>query len=220
MKKITEIREALSNYGAEVLTTEELLVTILGRTGKDKLKRLNDKQGLVVDNRPLCKQLATMSVAELEFNGFSNSEAIRINAALELGKRSVMADKTDMQSVTSPEDCGGLLMPILRYETHEKFVVIILNAKNKVLAIRQISEGSISSAVVHPREVFQKAIINHAAAIICAHNHPSGDPTPSKEDIELTSSLAGTGKLVGIPVLDHLVIGDGSYFSFKEHSYL
>lgn len=220
MKKITEIRETLSNYGAEVLTTEELLVTLLGRTGKDKLQRLNDKQELLVDNRPLCKQLATMSVAELEFNGFSNSEAIRINAALELGKRSVMADKTDMQSVTSPEDCVGLLMPIFRYETHEKFVVIILNSKNKALAVRQISEGSLSSAVVHPREVFQKAIINHAAAIICAHNHPSGDPTPSKEDIELTSSLAGTGKVVGIPVLDHLVIGDGSYFSFKEHSYL
>ena len=220
MKRITEIRETLSNYGAEVLTTEELLVMLLGRTGKDKLKRLNDKQDIVVDHRPLYKRLATMSVAELEFNGFSNSEAIRINAALELGKRSVLADKTEMHSITSPEDCIGLLMPNLRYETHEKFVVIILNAKNKVLAIRQISEGSLSSAVVHPREVFQKAIINHAAAIICAHNHPSGDPTPSKEDIELTSSLAGTGKVLGIPVLDHLVIGDGLYYSFKEHSNL
>lgn len=220
MKKISEIREALGNYGAEVLTTEELLVTILGRTGKDKLKRLNNKQNLVADNRPLCKKLATMSVDELEFNGFSNSEAIRINAALELGKRSVMADKTDMQSVTSPEDCVGLLMPILRYETHEKFVVIILNAKNKVLGIRQISEGSLSTAVVHPREVFQKAIMNHAAAIICAHNHPSGDPTPSKEDKDLTSTLAATGKILGIPVLDHVVVGDGLYYSFKEHSNL
>lgn len=220
MKKITEIREALSNYGAEVLTTEELLVTLLGRTGKDKLQRLSDKQDLVVDNRPLYKRLATMSVAELEFNGFSNSEAIRINAALELGKRSVMADKTDMPSITSPEDCVGLLMPLLRYETHEKFVVIILNAKNKVLGIRQISEGSLSSAVVHPREVFQKAIMNHAAAIICAHNHPSGDPTPSKEDKDLTSTLAATGKILGIPVLDHVVVGDGLYYSFKEHSNL
>jgi DNA repair protein RadC len=161
-----------------------------------------------------------MSVAELEFNGFSNSEAIRINAALELGKRSVMADKTDMPSITSPEDCVGLLMPLLRYETHEKFVVIILNAKNKVLGIRQISEGSLSSAVVHPREVFQKAIMNHAAAIICAHNHPSGDPTPSKEDKDLTSTLAATGKILGIPVLDHVVVGDGLYYSFKEHSNL
>ena len=220
MKKITEIRETLSKYGAEVLTTEELLVMLLGRTGKDKLQRLNDKQDLVVDNRPLYKRLATMSVAELEFNGFSNSEAIRINAALELGKRSVMADKTDMQSITSPEDCVGLLMPLLRYETHEKFVVIILNAKNKVLAIRQISEGSLSSAVVHPREVFQKAIMNHAAAIICAHNHPSGDPTPSKEDKDLTSTLAATGKILGIPVLDHVVVSDGLYYSFKEHSNL
>lgn len=220
MKKITEIREALSNYGAEALTTEELLVTLLGRTGKDKLKRLNDKQDLIVDNWPLYKRLATMSVAELEFNGFSNSEAIRINAAMELGKRSVMADKTDMQSVTSPEDCVGLLMPLLRYETHEKFVVIILNAKNKVLGIRQISEGSLSTAVVHPREVFQKAIMNHAAAIICAHNHPSGDPTPSKEDKDLTSTLAATGKILGIPVLDHVVVGDGLYYSFKEHSNL
>lgn len=220
MKTITEIREALSNYDVDILTTEELLVMLLGRTGKDKIRRLNDKQDLFADERPLNKRLATMSIAELEFNGFSNLEAIRINAALELGKRSVLADKTEMQLITSPEDCADLLMPLLRYETHEKFVVIILNAKNKVLGIRQISEGSLSSAVVHPREVFQKAIINHAAAIICAHNHPSGDPTPSKEDKDLTSTLAATGKILGIPVLDHVVVGDGLYFSFKEHSYL
>jgi len=220
MKTITEIREALSNYGADVITTEELLLMLLGRSGKDKLRRLNDQKGRFADERPLFKRLATMSVAELQFDGFTNLEAIRINAALELGKRSALADKTDLQSITSPEYCVGLLMPLMRYETNEKFVVVILNAKNKLLGIRQISVGSLSSAVVHPREVFREAIINHAAAIICAHNHPSGDPTPSKEDKDLTNSLAGTGKILGIPVLDHLVIGDGSYYSFKEHTYL
>lgn len=218
MKKITDIKETLSNYGAGVLTTEELLVMLLGSAGKDKLMQLEKKQALLKDERPLHKLLATMSIDELKFNGFSNLESIRINAALELGKRSVLADKTEIQSITSPEECVRVLVPLLRYEIHEKFVVIVLNAKNRVISIRQIAEGSLSSAVVHPREVFRNAIINNAASIICAHNHPSGDPAPSNEDKYLTDSLVETGKILGIPVLDHLIIGDGSYYSFKEHA--
>ena len=95
-----------------------------------------------------------------------------------------------------------------------------INSKNKVLQIEQISEGSLNSSVVHPREVFMPAVLHHAAAILAAHNHPSGDPTPSKEDKDLTKTLAEAGKYMGIPVLDHIIIGDASYFSFKEHSYL
>ena len=99
-------------------------------------------------------------------------------------------------------------------------MVVLLNSKNKVLQIEQISEGSLNSSVVHPREVFTPAVLHHAAAILAAHNHPSGDPTPSKEDKALTETLAQAGKYMGIPVLDHLIIGDAAYYSFKEHSYL
>lgn len=108
----------------------------------------------------------------------------------------------------------------LRSETHERFLVLLLNTKNRVIQTEQIAEGSLNSAVVHPREVFAPAITAHAAAILVAHNHPSGDPTPSREDRNLTRVLAKTGEIMGIPVLDHLVIGDGVYYSFKEHGEL
>ena len=220
MKTIAEIKETVSKYGTRVLTTEELLLMLLGRAGEVKLRKLNNTKNLVAIDIPFHKTLASMSIAELEFNGFSKSEAGRITAALELGKRAVSATTTELLPITSPEDCASLLIPTLRYETHEKFIVLLLNSKNRVISMVQISEGSLNSSVVHPREVFEQAIIHHAATIICAHNHPSGDPTPSKEDKELTRTLEGTGKIMGIPVLDHLVIGDGLYYSFKEHSYL
>jgi DNA repair protein RadC len=105
----------------------------------------------------------------------------------------------------------------LRHETHEKFIVVLLNTKNRVIQIQQIAEGSLSSAVVHPREIYAPAVVNHAACVLVAHNHPSGDPYPSDEDRRLTASLEDAGRVLGIPLLDHVVIGDGRYYSFKEH---
>jgi DNA repair protein RadC len=105
----------------------------------------------------------------------------------------------------------------LRNETHEKFVVLLLNTKNRIIKTEQIAEGSLTSAVVHPREVFAPAVVAHAACILVAHNHPSGDPYPSAEDRSLTHALEEAGNVLGIPLLDHLVIGDGRYYSFKEH---
>lgn len=98
--------------------------------------------------------------------------------------------------------------------------MLLLNTKNHILRKEQISEGSLSASVVHPREVFATAIVNHAASIIVAHNHPSGDPAPSSEDEHLTRALQKTGDIIGIPVLDHIIVGDGSYYSFKEHGIL
>ncbi len=101
--------------------------------------------------------------------------------------------------------------------THERFLAVLLNTKNRIISIRQISEGSLTSAVVHPREVYAPAIVAHAAAILVAHNHPSGDPYPSIGDETLTIALTKAGDTIGIPLLDHLIIGDGRYYSFKEH---
>ena len=148
------------------------------------------------------------------------SKAVTILAALELGKRIACANPLTRTGITSPEDGAAILMPRLRYETKEHFLVVLLNSKNMVLQVEQISEGSLNSSVVHPREVFAPAVLHHAAAILAAHNHPSGDPTPSKEDRALTATLVEAGKYMGIPVLDHIIIGDASYFSFKEHGYL
>jgi DNA repair protein RadC len=105
----------------------------------------------------------------------------------------------------------------LRNQTHETFIAVYLDTKNRVMAVRQISEGSLTCAVVHPREVYAPAVVLHAAAILVAHNHPSGDPRPSDEDKELTRALSRSGDLLGIQFLDHVVIGDGRYYSFKEH---
>ena len=105
----------------------------------------------------------------------------------------------------------------MRNDSHEKFAVVLLNTKNRVIRVQQIAEGSLTSAVVHPREVYAPAIVNHAACIIVAHNHPSGDPYPSTEDRNLTTALEKAGDLIGIPLLDHMIIGDGTYYSFKEH---
>ena len=107
-------------------------------------------------------------------------------------------------------------MPRLRYQTKEYFLVLLLNMKNQVLSLQTISVGSLSASIVHPREVFQAALRQSAAAVILIHNHPSGDPSPSQEDIAITDRLVQAGKLMDIPVLDHVVIGDNKYISLKE----
>ena len=193
-------REKLVNSGAAALTDSELLAILIGSGTREK-SALDIAHDLTADNGIL-KNIAS------------------VHDVLELGKRIASAEPLVRDSITSPEDGVALLMPRLRYESKEHFLVVLLNSKNKVLDIEQISEGSLNSSVVHPREVFTPAVLHHAAAILTAHNHPSGDPTPSKEDKDLTSTLVQAGKYMGIPVLDHIIIGDAKYFSFKEHSYL
>ena len=111
-------------------------------------------------------------------------------------------------------------MEDLRYLQHEQFRILLLNTKNVIIACEEVSRGSLNSSIVHPREVFNRAIKRSAAAIILIHNHPSGDPTPSQEDINITRRLVEVGRLVGIEVLDHLIIGDGVFTSLKEKGYV
>lgn len=119
-------------------------------------------------------------------------------------------------SMTSPEAIAEVLQNFFETADREHFIAVCLNSKNRILCINTVSIGSLNASVVHPREVFKAAILSNAAAIIVAHNHPSGDPTPSKEDRSITGTLASAGKILGIPVLDHIIIGD-NYYSFKEH---
>ena len=213
-------REKLIKNGAAALTDSELLAILIG-SGTPEKSALDIARDLTADNGVLNNIAIVHDVKELaKTKGLGRAKASIIIAALELGRRIASAEPLLRDSITSPEDGVALLMPRLRYEAKEHFLVVLLNSKNKVLEIKQISEGSLNSSVVHPREVFAPAVLHHAAAILTAHNHPSGDPTPSKEDKALTNTLVQAGKYMGIPVLDHIIIGDARYFSFREHSYL
>ena len=130
----------------------------------------------------------------------TDEQASAVLAAMELGKRIVQAGTLDREHITSSGDAARFLMGRMRNDSHEKFAVVLLNTKNRVIRVQQIAEGSLTSAVVHPREVYAPAIVNHAACIIVAHNHPSGDPYPSTEDRNLTTALEKAGDLIGMGV--------------------
>jgi DNA repair protein RadC len=213
-------RERLLEHGAKALSMAELLA-ILIRTGTREKSALDIAREITCDEHRLRKLVTTKDPQELaQIKGVGLVKAATIMAALEFGKRLTTASTLKQTVIGTPEDGASLLMPLLRYENNEHFLLVLLNSKNKVIKKMHISEGSLNSSVVHPREVFAPAILHHAAAIFVGHNHPSGDPTPSKEDRMLTDALVQTGRILGIPVIDHVVIGDGTYFSFREHGYL
>ncbi|MCH4157618.1 MAG: DNA repair protein RadC [Acidaminococcaceae bacterium] len=210
-------REKLYAKGATELTDSELIAILL-RTGTRERSALRIAEELTAGGG-LVRNLARYQRVE-EFasvKGIGKVKAATILAALELGRRVACASAIEKEHITSPRDGAQYLMGKLRNENHEKFYVVLLDTKNKVLEQKQIAEGSLTCAVVHPREVYAPAVLRHAAAILVAHNHPSGDPRPSEEDRELTRALVRTGEIMGIPLLDHVVIGDGRYYSFKEH---
>lgn len=211
-------RERLWKYGPEVLSNAELLAIII-RTGNRNetalalaqrmLSELGQGEGLSF--------LVDATVEELtKVKGISMAKACAIKAAVELGKRIGGIKSTGKVFIRSPRDVANLLMNEMRYLKKEYFRTIQLNVKNQVLAVEDISVGSLNSSIVHPREVFKGPIRRSSAAIILIHNHPSGDPSPSREDIEVTRRLYEAGKLLGIDVLDHIIIGDGIYTSLKE----
>lgn len=213
-------RERLCSLGAGVLTNAELLAILIG-SGTQGVSALQIASQLTAHERLYREVARWRRVQDFQHvKGLGTARAARILAALELGKRLACASAVESECISSPDAGAQYLMGRLRSETHERFLVLLLNTKNRVIQTEQIAEGSLNSAVVHPREVFAPAITAHAAAILVAHNHPSGDPTPSREDRNLTRVLAKTGEIMGIPVLDHLVIGDGVYYSFKEHGEL
>ena len=223
IKSIKEIpvddrpREKMANKGATALTDAEL-VAILLRTGTAEKSALDIASEMTADGG-LYKRLASITrLNELtNIKGLGQAKAATVLAALEIGRRIASAKPVEKIHLSCPQDVAELLMPRLRYAVKEQFIVILLNGKNKVIGTEVISEGSLSSSIVHPREVYASALLHHAAAIMVAHNHPSGDPKPSDEDREITSLLVRSGKVLGIPLVDHIVIGDGTYYSFQEN---
>lgn len=209
-------REKMAAYGASVLSDAELIAILL-RTGT-KEKNVYELANELTEDGGLYKHLAGITqLNELtKVNGLGPAKASTILAALEIGRRLASAKAIEKKCFSCPQDGADFLMPRLRFALKEQFLVVLLNSKNKVIGTEVVSEGSLTGSVVHPREVFQPAILRHAAAIVVAHNHPSGDPHPSKEDRDVTKMLVDAGKTMGIPVLDHIIIGDGTYYSFQE----
>ena len=213
-------REKLIEHGPDILSNSELLA-ILIRTGTTERSALDIARELT-DNGGLYRNIAqARSVADLsKIKGLGPAKAATILAAVELGRRVAGADPQKKVKLSSPEACVSYLMPRMRYEQQEKFLVLLLDSKNQLLKCQQVSEGTLNASVVHPREVFAPAMLHRAACVLAAHNHPSGDPAPSIEDRKLTQALEATGTVMGIPLLDHIIIGDGRYFSFRENGYL
>ena len=212
-------REKMKERGAQALGNSELL-TILLRTGTAAESALRLAENLL-DRAGGLAGLGHATLGEVEqVRGIGEAKAITLLAALELGRRVDSLAPLDRTAVRTPDDVAALLLPRFRYESRESFVAVLLSTKNHVLKMPVISVGSLNASIVHPRELFREAINASAAAVIVAHNHPSGDPTPSPEDVSLTRKLVEAGKILDIPVLDHVVLGDGKYVSFKEKGIL
>ena len=152
-----------------------------------------------------------------ETSGIGKDKAASLMAAFELSRRIQMQSKwLSDKKITSPQDVADIFIPYLRDDIKEKFLIVCLNSANKIIRYEIISIGSLNSSIVHPREVFKAAIENNSASIILLHNHPSGNPEPSNEDINITKKMIESGKIMDIPVFDHIIIARNSYTSFVE----
>ena len=210
-------RERLLTEGAASLSNTELLAVLL-RTGvkDDSVLRVAEKVLALYKERGLAA-ITQMSAKELSsIKGVGMAKAATILAAVELGRRLALKAAEERMIVHGPADAASYVMPRFRFERREHFAVLLLNAKNHILALKTISVGTLTSSVVHPREVFQAAIEQSAAAVILVHNHPSGDPAPSGEDLAVTRRMVEAGKIMDIPVLDHVIVGYDKFISLKE----
>lgn len=211
-------RERFIQYGAESLSNQELIALVL-RTGTKEASVLTLAQR-VLSHFGNLRMLKEATLEELtKINGIGPAKAIQLLTSIELGRRIVSTTAEERYVIRSPEDGANYVMEEMRFLRQEHFVCLYLNTKNQVIHKQTVFIGSLNSSIVHPREVFREALRRSAASIICLHNHPSGDPTPSREDIEVTKRLSECGKLIGIEVLDHIIIGDKRYVSLKEKGY-
>ena len=211
-------RERLLKLGSEALSAQEVLALILGRGIKgESVIEISQK---LLSRFGNLKGVANASVEELtQTKGIGPAKAAQIKAALELSKR-LEADVGEKPQpiLKSPEDVAAVVRSQLKGKKKEHFLVLCLDTRNRLINRKLVSIGSLDTSIVHPREVFKEAVSSCAASVIFAHNHPSGDPEPSKEDVELTKRLAKAGEIIGIDVLDHIIVCDKSYLSLKAKS--
>ncbi|RCX20812.1 DNA replication and repair protein RadC [Anaerobacterium chartisolvens] len=210
--------EKLEGYGPEMLSNAELLAIII-KTGTRNETSVSLAQKIIMQlEDSSITSLHGLSLEQLRnIRGIGKVKAIQIKAMLEFSKRMASAFITDRKKeVNSPGDISSLLMEEMRHLKKEVFKVVLMNSKNRIIRHVNVSVGSLTASIVHPREVFCEAVKAGCSGIIFAHNHPSGDPEPSQEDVETTGRLIAGGNILGIRVLDHIIIGDGRYVSLKE----
>ncbi|MBM6859675.1 DNA repair protein RadC [Clostridium saudiense] len=208
--------ERLLKYGANDLTNAELLAVLLrsGTRGENiislstrLLSEVGGLDGLLYINLEEIKKL----------KGIKDVKACQIVAMMELFKRfRTLRSQTNDFKVSCPKDISELLINEMNNLNQEVLKLILLNTKNYVIGVKDVFKGSLNTSIVHPREIFREAVQRRSANIIICHNHPSGDPTPSKEDINITLRIKQCGDLMGIKLLDHIIIGNNNYISLKE----
>lgn len=210
-------RERLARVGPQALSTAELLAIIL-RTG------MGGENVLTMSNRILADFDGLAGLARADFaqlralRGLGPAKASQVLAALELGRRLMAESPDERWQIRAPQDAAHILMPSLGHKEQENFAVLYLDTRNRVTAREILYKGSLNTSLVRIAEVFRGAVRRNCAALIVAHNHPSGDPNPSPEDIALTRRLVEAGKLLEVDVLDHLVIGNNCYVSMRERA--
>ncbi len=208
-------RERMEQYGPEALSTAELLAIILrvGSRGESAVRLaerlLSEFGGLPGIARARQQELSALS-------GIGLAKSAQVKAAFELGKRLSTSADGAKPVVSEAKAAATLVMEDLRYRQQECLAAIFLDARNQVIRVHVLTVGTLTGSPAHPRVVFKEALAHGSASLIVCHNHPSGDPTPSKEDIALTARLVKAGELLGIPVLDHIIIGSGRFVSLKE----
>tara|TARA_A100001015_G_scaffold262958_1_gene309569 strand:+ start:1266 stop:1949 length:684 start_codon:yes stop_codon:yes gene_type:complete len=211
-------RERLQMMGAENLSIAELMAIIISSGTRGK-SALDLAQEILSTFKPL-EKLIEVSIEELsQIKGLGETKAIKLKAALTLSQKCIHISKPKPKKITHPNEAYYFIKNILDVEQREVFLALLLDSKCQHISTEVISIGTLNQTLIHPREVFYPAIRQKAAFIILSHNHPSGDPTPSKEDLELTSSLVQSGKLLEIPIKDHLVVGNNRYISLREFNH-
>jgi len=210
-------RERLLMKGPRSLSNSELIAILL-RTGTKGKPVLAIAKELLRKNNNSLAMLASKTVSELtKETGIGKDKAAALVAAFELSRRVNYADKWEWdKKITQPADVAEIFVPLLRDEMKEKFIVVCLSSSNRIIKYEEISVGNLNSSIVHAREVFKTAIDNLAANIILVHNHPSGNPEPSEEDIKITKRLSEAGELLGIKIFDHIIVAGNKFTSFVE----
>jgi DNA repair protein RadC len=209
-------RERLKHFGAQALSSAELLAIILGSGARGR-SALSVAQDVLASAGGSLRRISAQPVAQLtSHGGIGAARTVAVHAALELGRRMATELRDEGAPVRSPADVCAVFSPRLEDLPVEEFHVAVLDAQHRMERDVTVTRGILNSSLVHPREVFREAIAERAAAIILVHNHPSGDPTPSADDRMVTEQLVAAGRLLDIPVHDHVIIGRGRYTSFAQ----
>jgi len=208
-------REKLGHTGLVGLSDQELVALVLGHgvRGRAATALAGDILASAGGIHGLARSTADQLAAE---TGLGPATAARLVAGIEIGRRTLQRQPEPRTKITSPRELAAYLMPLYGASHVERFGVVLVDTKYQLIRVRVLAVGSSDAVMAEPREVFRDALLGGAAAVVLFHNHPSGDPTPSPDDVSLTHRMINAGRVVGIEVIDHLIVGDARYFSMRE----